>query len=103
MIEIEAKDLQNEDLQTGVVLVDIWAPWCGPCRMLAPQLEKLSQEVTKAKFVKVNSDEDSEYATAQGVRSIPTVIILKDGVEVERFVGIKPMSEVTSILEKYID
>ena len=103
MKDIESVELQNKEYQEGVVLIDVWAPWCGPCRMLAPQLDKLSSEITDVKFVKINSDENEEYGKAQGIRSIPTVIILKDGAEVSRFTGVKPMQEITELLNKFRD
>ena len=79
--------LQNELL----VLVDFWAPWCGPCRMVAPSLEKLAQEYDgKLIVAKVNTDDNAEYAMRYGVQGIPTLLFVKDGKEVNRIVGAAP-------------
>lgn len=72
----------------GVTMVDFWAPWCGPCRMIAPIVEELAEEFDgKAKIVKVNTDEEQDIAVKYGIRSIPTIIFFKDGEVVEQMVG----------------
>ena len=74
----------------GVVLVDFWAPWCGPCKMIAPVLEELDGELNKAKIVKVDVDENQETAGQFGVMSIPTLLVMKNGDVVDQVVGFQP-------------
>ncbi len=75
----------------GKVLVDFWAPWCGPCRMQTPILEKLTQSgEISAKIVKLNTDESPGIAQKMGISSIPTLILFEDGKEIDRMVGVQP-------------
>ena len=77
--------------EEGVSLVDFWAPWCGPCRMLSPVIDQLAQEFDgKAKICKVNSDEENDLAVKYGVRSIPTILFIKDGEVVDQLIGASP-------------
>lgn len=77
-----------EDAKKGIALVDFWAPWCGPCRMLAPIIEELATEFEgKAKICKVNTDEEQDLAVEFGIRSIPTILFFKDGEIVDQMVG----------------
>jgi thioredoxin 1 len=72
----------------GVTMVDFWAPWCGPCRMIAPVVEKLAEEFEgKATIAKVNTDEEQEVAVKYGIRSIPSILFFKDGQLVDQMVG----------------
>ena len=85
-------DLTEENFEAtvnkGVALVDFWAPWCGPCRMIAPVIEELAEDFDgKAAICKVNTDEQAELSTKFGVRSIPTILLMKDGEVVETMVG----------------
>ena len=103
--EIELTDA-NFDAETGkgVVLVDFWAEWCGPCLTQGPIIEKVADAMSgKAKITKFNVDGAGEVAERFGIRSIPTLIILKDGKEVERFVGVQQEAELVASLEKYIE
>jgi thioredoxin 1 len=78
----------DESIKEGVALVDFWAPWCGPCRMLAPVIEELAEDFDgKAKICKVNTDEEQDIAVKYGIRSIPTILFFKDGELVDQMVG----------------
>lgn len=84
----------------GVVLVDFWAPWCGPCKMQAPILEKVAAEVgDKAVIAKVNVDENPELAAKYGIRSIPTLILLKDGENKQQFVGLQQQPALVAAID----
>ena len=86
---IEATSVDfDATIAEGVTMVDFWAPWCGPCRMIAPVVEELAEDFDgKAKIVKVNTDEEQDIAVKYGVRSIPTIIFFKDGKQVDTMVG----------------
>jgi thioredoxin 2 len=85
------------------VLLDMWAPWCGPCRMIAPTIEQLSGELAgRVKVAKLNTDENQMTASRFGVRSIPTLLVLKGGKEIDRLVGALPKQEILSRLESVI-
>ncbi|WP_297439315.1 thioredoxin [uncultured Clostridium sp.] len=85
----------------GLVLVDFWANWCGPCKMLTPIIHELAEEVEGISFTKVDVDDNGSIAMDYQVQSIPTVMIFKDGELVERFAGFRPKAEILDILSKY--
>ena len=89
------------EIKSGVTLVDFNAPWCGPCRMQKPVLEQLAeQRIGKVTFAEVNVDENQQSAMAFGIMSIPTIIIFKDGKEIERFVGLQTENALSVAIEK---
>ena len=92
-----------EEVKEGLTMVDFWAPWCAPCRMVAPVLDELSEEYTgKIKIAKINVDENPQIASQYSVTSIPTLIIFKDGDLVERTVGAGPKQHYIDILNKHV-
>jgi thioredoxin 1 len=90
----------EEQLSPELTMVDVWAPWCGPCRTLTPIIERVSEE-RNVKLLKINADESGDLATSFGVRGIPTVIFCKNGQEVDRVVGLKQATTYTEIIEKH--
>ena len=86
-----------------LAVVDFWAEWCGPCRMLGPVIDQLAEQLGDKVLVgKVNVDQEQELAIRFGVMSIPTVVFLKNGEEVERLVGVMPPAKYTELVEKYL-
>ena len=98
-----SNDTFDSSIKDGVTLVDFWAPWCGPCRMMTPILEKLSTEFTdKADIVKCNVEDNNALAAKYGVSNIPTLIIFKDGEEVTRQSGVVKGDKLTEMLNQHL-
>lgn len=85
----------------GLTLVDFYADWCGPCRMVGPVVEELSNTMTGVNFVKVNVDEEGELASLFGIRSIPALVLFKNGVEVDRHVGFAPKQKLQDLINSH--
>ncbi|MEZ5654124.1 MAG: thioredoxin [Burkholderiaceae bacterium] len=104
MIEIDQSQFQNEVIEAShqqLVLVDFWAPWCGPCRMLGPVLEQAEARAGgRVKLVKINSDENPQLSAQFGVRSIPFVMAFSGGRPVDQFVGALPLGQVEAFIAK---
>lgn len=103
MAIIEVNDSSfKEEIGSGLTLVDFWAPWCGPCKMIAPILEELAPEVEgKANIAKLNVDDNQATASEYEVMSIPTLILFKDGEPVDKVVGFQPKEQLSALIEKH--
>jgi thioredoxin 1 len=100
--ELSDGDFETEVLQsTEPVLIDFWAPWCGPCRMVAPVIEELATEnADGVKVAKINIDQSPNTAATYGVSSIPTLMIFKNGEVIDRFVGVQPKKRLQDAIDQ---
>ncbi len=102
--EFSDATFQNDVLSSSEpVLVDFWAPWCGPCKMLTPTIEALAEKYAgKVKVGKLNTDDNRQAAINYQINSIPTLIVFKDGKPVDRILGLQPQDRIAQLLEKHI-
>ncbi len=102
--ELSSSNFEQEVLQSSQpVLVDFWAPWCGPCRMIGPVVEELAGEnADSLKVAKINIDDAQDIASTYGVSSIPTLMIFKNGDVIDRFVGVQPKSRLQEAVDQAV-
>ena len=99
VITVTKDNYNNEVVNSSVpVLIDFWASWCGPCRMLSPVIDEIADEITDTKVCKVNVDDQPELAREFGVMSIPTLVVMKNGQVVNKSLGVQPKDSVLKML-----
>ena len=103
-LQVTDASFKQDVLESEIlVLVDFWAPWCGPCRMVAPVVDEIAQQYDgQVKVVKLNTDENPQVASQYGIRSIPTLMIFKGGQRVDMVVGAVPKTTLSNTIEKYL-
>ena len=100
VVTITLENFENEVIKSDKpVLVDFWAPWCGPCRMLSPVVDEIAEENSNIKVGKVNVDEQEELAMRFGIMSIPTLIVFKNGEAVKKTMGVQPKAAILGLFE----
>ena len=103
-ISVTDANFETEVLKSNTpVLVDFWAPWCGPCRAVAPAVDAIANEFSgRVKVVKLNTDEEQQVAIKYGVGSIPTLMVFKNGEMVERVLGVRPKGELAAMVSRHV-
>ena len=104
IVNVSKLNTTNYDdfISSGIALVDVKAEWCGPCKVIGPIIDELSSEYPSVKFGKIDSDESTEKVRELGVRNIPTLLIYKDGVIVERSVGMSSKTQLIEMIDKHL-
>jgi thioredoxin len=105
VLEVTTSNWENEVLKTsGLVMIDFWAAWCGPCRMISPIVEELAKEYGgKIKVLKLNTDENSDLASRYKIMGIPTIMFFKDGVKLDQIVGVVPKQHLKEKIDTYLN
>jgi len=102
IVELSDANFENTVKSAGKLIIDCWAPWCAPCRMLAPTFEGLAKDYKgKVTFAKLDTDKSPKTAMALGIHSIPTLIFYKGGAQVERLTGARPKADIESTIKKH--
>ena len=102
VMHVQVQDWDTIQKSSKLTLLDFWADWCGPCRMLGPTFEKLAQDYgNQMDFAKINVDELPDVAGQFGIRSIPTLLLIRNGQVLERLVGVQPYENIAGILERH--
>ena len=103
LLELNDANFESTVRSTPRLVVDCWAPWCGPCRMIAPTIEALAKEYKgKVTFAKLDTDQAPRTAMSLGIHSIPTIIYFRDGKQVERLIGVRPRAELEAAVKKHL-
>jgi thioredoxin 1 len=105
VLEVTLANWENEVLKAqGLVMIDFWAAWCGPCRIISPTVEELAKEYGgKIKVAKLNTDENSEIASRYKIMGIPTIMFFKDGVKLDQIVGVVPKQHLKAKIDSYLN
>lgn len=104
-LTLSASEFEEKVINSDVpVLVDFWAEWCGPCKAIGPSIEELATEYAgRARVFKVDVDENSDVAGKYGIRSIPAILVFKDGKEVDRMVGAAPKPQIAALIDRQLN
>lgn len=103
LLQLNDANFESTVRSTPRLVVDCWAPWCGPCRMIAPTIEAMAKDYKgRVTFAKLDTDEAPRTAMSLGIHSIPTIIYFKDGKQVERIVGARPRAELEAAVKKHL-
>jgi thioredoxin 1 len=104
VIEVNSAKWEDEIIKAqGLVVIDFWAAWCGPCRMISPTVEELAKEYSgKIKVAKINTDENPDIASTYKIMGIPTIMFFKDGKKIDQVVGVVPKQQLKEKIDSYI-
>lgn len=104
VLEVTSSNWDNEVIKAqGVVMIDFWAAWCGPCRMISPTVEELAKEYSgKIKVFKLNTDDNSEIASRYKIMGIPTIMFFKDGIKIDQIVGVVPKQHLKTKIDSFL-
>jgi thioredoxin 1 len=105
VLEVTTSNWDNEVIKAqGLVMIDFWAAWCSPCRMISPTVEELAKEYSgKVKVLKLNTDENSEIASKYKVMGIPTIMFFKDGIKIDQIVGVVPKQHIKAKIDSFLN